>query len=132
VISWVLWGKVVQGHYLVYLPVGHTHKKVDGVLFARIGKLKKFEKCKIPEKFRAFVAKAFCKSPLKPDFDENMLVWDWKAWLHPHLRDLKGVKDFQAFRFTLNKDSDPVIMYKNNILDSAWLGFEGSLHDGIF
>jgi hypothetical protein len=94
--------------------------------------LKKFEKCETYEKFRAFVAKAFRKSPLKPDFDENMLVWDWKAWLHPHLRDLKGFKDFWAFRFTLNEDSDLVMMYKNSILDSAWLGFEGSLHDGIY
>jgi hypothetical protein len=108
------------------------HEKVDGVLFAQIRKLKKFEKCKTPKKFRAFVAKAFHKSPLKPDLDENMLVWDWKALLHPYLQDLKRFKDFWDFRFTLNEDSDPVMMYKNSILDSAWLGFKGSLHDGIF
>jgi hypothetical protein len=73
----ILWKKWFKDIYLVYLPVGHTHEKVDGVLFSQIGKLKKFEKCvHSPEKFRAFIAKAFRKSPLKPDLDENMLVWE--------------------------------------------------------
>jgi hypothetical protein len=95
------------------------HEKVDGAVFARIEKLKKFEKCETPEKSQAFVAKAFHKSPLKLDLYENMLVWDWKAWLHSHLQDLKEFKDFWAFRFTLNEDGNPVMMYKNSILDSV-------------
>jgi hypothetical protein len=31
-----------------------------------------------------------------------MLVWDWKAWLGPHLRELQGFKDFRAFWFQLD------------------------------
>jgi hypothetical protein len=64
------------------------------MLFAQIGKLKNLKNVKHPKEFRAFIAKAFRKSPLKPDLTENMLVWDWKAWLYPHLRDLKEFKDF--------------------------------------
>jgi hypothetical protein len=48
---------------LVYLLVGHTHKKVDGMVFAKIGKLKKTQKCEIPAKFKSFVAKAFKHTP---------------------------------------------------------------------
>jgi hypothetical protein len=45
--------------YWVYLPVGHKHEKVDGILFARIRTLKKTEKCETPEKLPSFIAKAF-------------------------------------------------------------------------
>jgi hypothetical protein len=65
---------VVQGHLFGLFARWATHEKVDGVLFTQIRKLKKFEKCETPEKFRAFVAKSFCKSPLKPDLNKNMLV----------------------------------------------------------
>jgi hypothetical protein len=115
---------------LVYLPVGHTHEKVDGMLFAKIGKLKKTQKCETPAKFKSFVAKAFKRTPWNPEVDENMLVWDWKTWLTPHLRSLKRFKDFRAFRFTLNQERDPVFMYKNSILEHTWIGFQGSLVDG--
>jgi hypothetical protein len=110
--------------------VGHTHEKVDGILFARLGKLKKTEKCETPEKFQSFVTKAFKRSPIKPEVDQNMLVWNWKAWLSPFLRDLRQFKDFRAFRFTLDQEQVPTIMYKTNILESTWRGFEGSLREG--
>jgi hypothetical protein len=58
-----------------------------------------------------------------------MLVWDWKAWLGPHLQELQGFKDFRAFWFHLDQNGAPIIMYKNNILETTWLGFEGSLRE---
>jgi hypothetical protein len=61
---------------LVYLPVGHTHEKIDGMLFAKIKKLKKTQKCKTLAKFKSFVAKAFTHTPWNPEVDKNMLVWD--------------------------------------------------------
>jgi hypothetical protein len=64
---------------LVYLPVGHTYKKVDGILFAKIGKLKKTQKCETLAKFKSFVVKAFKCTPWNPEVDKNMLVWDWKT-----------------------------------------------------
>ena len=60
----------------VYLLVGHTHEKVDGMLFAKIGRLKKTVKCETPEKFKPFVAKAFKHTPWNPHVDENLMVWD--------------------------------------------------------
>jgi hypothetical protein len=33
-----------------------------------------------------------------------MLVWVWKAWLGPHLRELQGFKDFRAFWFHFDQD----------------------------
>jgi hypothetical protein len=44
---------------LDYFPMGHTHEKVDGMLFAKIRKLKKTQKCETPVKFKSFVTKAF-------------------------------------------------------------------------
>jgi hypothetical protein len=82
---------------LVYLLMGHTHEKVDGMLFAKIGKLKKTQKCKTQAKFKSFVAKAFKHTHLNPEVDKNMLVWDWKTWLASYLRSLKRFKDFHAF-----------------------------------
>jgi hypothetical protein len=79
--------KVVPEIVLVYLPVGH--EKVDRMLFTKIGKLKKTQKCETPAKFKSFVAKAFKCTPWNPEVDKNMLVWDWKTWLAPHLRSLK-------------------------------------------
>jgi hypothetical protein len=74
--------------------------------------------------------RSFCELGLKPKVDQNMLVWDWKAWLSPHLQELRQFKDFCMFQFTLNQDGEPTIMYKKNILDTTWLGFEGSLREG--
>jgi hypothetical protein len=48
---------------LVYLPMGHTHEKVDGMLFTKIRKPKKTQKCETPAKFKSFVAKAFKHTP---------------------------------------------------------------------
>jgi hypothetical protein len=54
--------KWFQDIYLVYLLVGHTHEKVDGIFFARIETLKKTKKCETPEKLPSFVTKAFKQS----------------------------------------------------------------------
>jgi hypothetical protein len=61
---------------LVYLSVGHIHEKVDGMLFTKMGNLKKTQKCETPAKFKSFMAKAFKHTPWNPEVDENMLVWD--------------------------------------------------------
>jgi hypothetical protein len=42
--------------------VGYTHEKVNGILFAHFGQLKKTEKCKTPKEFQSFITKAF-KNP---------------------------------------------------------------------
>jgi hypothetical protein len=81
-------------------------------------------------KFKSFVAKAFKCTLWNPEVDENMLVWDRKIWLVPHLCSLKRFKDFCSFRFTLNQVHDPVFIYKNSILEHTWIGFQGSLVDG--
>jgi hypothetical protein len=86
--------------------MGHTHEKVDGMLFAKVGKLKKTQKCKPLAKFKSFVAKAFKCTLWNPEVDENMLVWDWKIWLASYLHLLKRFKDFCAFCFTLNQELD--------------------------
>jgi hypothetical protein len=43
---------------LVYLPVGHTHEKVDRMLFAKIGKLKD-PKMRNSGKIQVFCGKSF-------------------------------------------------------------------------
>jgi hypothetical protein len=91
---------------LVYFLVGYTYKKVDGIVFAKIGKLKKTQRCETLAKFKSFVAKAFKCTPWNPEVDKNMLVWDWKIWLAPLLCLLKRFNDFYTFCFTLNQKGD--------------------------
>jgi hypothetical protein len=50
------------------------------MLFAKIRKLKKTQKCKTLAKF---MAKAFKHTLWHPEVDKNMLVWDLKTWLAP-------------------------------------------------
>jgi hypothetical protein len=88
---------------LVYLPMSHTHEKVDGILFIKIGKLKKTQKCETPAKFKFFVVKAFKHTLWNPEIDKNILVWDWKIWLAPYFHLLKRFKDFCAVCFILNQ-----------------------------
>jgi hypothetical protein len=64
---------------LVYLPMGHTYDKVDRMMFAKIRKLKKTQKCETPAKFKSFVAKAFKRTLWNPEVNEHVLVWDWKT-----------------------------------------------------
>jgi hypothetical protein len=72
--------------------MGHIHEKVDGMLFAKIGKLKKTPKCKTPAKFKSFVAKAKYSNP---EVDKNMLVWGiGRHGSRRHLRSLKRSAPF--------------------------------------
>jgi hypothetical protein len=54
---------MVLGNYISYLPMGHTHEKVDRDLFATIGNLKTIKDCEIPDKFPKFVMKSFKQCP---------------------------------------------------------------------
>lgn len=116
---------------LIYLPVGHTHEKVDRDLFAPLGNIKKVRKCETAANFPDFTANAFRKCNWKPTLTTDIFVWDWRAWLNPYMRQIEGFKDFRAFHFYLNRQNDPVMMCKNNILKTKWIGFEDSITEGI-
>lgn len=115
---------------LLFLPVGHTHEKVDRDLFAPLGNVKKTLKCETKDDFPNFTRHAFRHCRNKPKLESNVHVWDWKKWLDPHLRKIENFKDYRAFRFSLNAQSDPVIMFKKSILKNTWLGFENSTQEG--
>lgn len=116
---------------LLYLPVGHTHEKVDRDLFAPIGNLKKREPCEIPTKFPKYVQKAFNKSRSQPTCRSVLFVFDWKGFLAGKLRSLKYLNQFRAFQFKLDALNQPVIFVKKSALDLEWTGFEGSFNHGI-
>jgi hypothetical protein len=42
------------------------------------------------------------------------------------------MSSFQAFLIKCDEFDQPEIFFKKNILDLTWLGFEGSLTQGIF
>jgi hypothetical protein len=116
---------------LIYLPVGHTHEKVDRDLFAPVGARKKLKNCQTPEKFPKFVKKAFRNTRTKPTFNSSPFFWDWKTFFSGSTRSIKNITNFRAFRFTLNSLDAPTLFYKKTILDASWLGFEASLTQGI-
>ena len=92
---------------MVFLPVGHTHEKVDRTLFAPIGNTKKVTKCKTMDNFPVFAKQGFTGP--QPKFQRTVFVWDWKEWLEPHIRSIERFKDFCTFKFTLNDRLDPVV-----------------------
>jgi hypothetical protein len=114
-----------------YLPVGHTHEKVDRDLFATIGNLKTIKDCKIPDKFPKFVTKSFKKCPNKHLFQTNPLFWDWKSQFGNNVRSIKNLSGFRAFMVKCDSLSQPELFYKKNILELTWLSFEGSLSQGL-
>ena len=121
-----------QEIFLVYLPVGHTHEKVDKYLFAPIGNKKKTENCLVPDEFTKMVKKAFVTTALRPAITSNLLVFDWKSFFDPQLREMRLFKNFRAFKFLVNRANEPVFFYKASILDANWLGFEKSEVQGIY
>ena len=113
---------------LIYLPVGHTHEKCDGILFGPIGRLKKTHQIYTPEDFPKFASKAFQRLP--PVLTSDIFVWDWKAWMSSQLRQLKNFKKIRCFRFQLDMNGYPEMFYKTNVRNSLWLGYEGRLTQG--
>jgi hypothetical protein len=116
---------------IIYLPVGHTHEKVDRDLFATIGNLKSLKDCQIPDQFPKFALKSFRKCPNKPQFRKDPTFWDWKEYLADNIRSIKNLSGFRAFLIKLNNLDQPELFFQKSILDLTWLGFEGSLNQGM-
>jgi hypothetical protein len=111
--------------------VGHTHEKVNQDLFATIRNLKTFKDCEIPDKFPKFVMKSFKKCPHKPLFQGDPIFWDWKSYFGDNMRSIKNLTAFRAFMIKCDSFDQPELFYKKNILDLTWLGFKGSLIQGL-
>jgi len=123
------WFKEIQ---LIFLPVGHTHDCVDRDLFAPIGNRKKLHNVETPARFPEFVQKCFRRVPIKPTVVSTIFVWDWKAMLGEHMRATSNFQDFRAFKFIYDgRKQLPVMFYKDNILETRWLGYQSSFEDGI-
>jgi hypothetical protein len=116
---------------IIYLPVGHTHEKVNWDLFATIGNLKSLKDCQIPDQFSKFALKSFHKCPNKPQFRKDPTFWDWKKYLADNIRSIKNLSGFRAFLIKLNNFDQPELFFQKSILDLTWLGFEGSLNQGM-
>lgn len=118
--------------YLIYLPVGHTHEKVDRDLFAPLGNLKTREPCETPIKFPDYVKKAFNKTRRKPITKNKLFYFDWKEFLEPEIRNIIHINQSRAFKIELDQLGQPVIFTKPSMLAFEWIGFEGSLIQGFF
>jgi hypothetical protein len=116
---------------VIYLPVGHTHEKVDRDLFATIGNQKKRKDCETPDQFPKFTLKSFQKSPNKPRFCKDPSFWDWKGYLVGNIRSIKNLSGFRAFLIKTNNLDQPELFFQKSILNLTWLGFEGSLNQGL-
>jgi hypothetical protein len=116
---------------VIFLLVGHTHEKVDRDLFTIFGFLKTLKNCETPNKFPKFVLKGFQKSLHKPNFHKDPLFWDWKSFFLGNIQSIQNMSSFRAFLIKCDEFDQPEIFFKKNILDLTWLGFEGSLIQGI-
>jgi hypothetical protein len=51
--------------------------------------------------------------------------------LADNVRSIKNLSGFQAFLIKANNLDQPELFFKKSILDLTWLGFEGSLNQGM-
>jgi hypothetical protein len=94
-LNMVVQKKWFQEIIISYLPMGHTHKKVDRDLFATIENLKTIKNCEIPYKFPKFFTKSFKNCPDKLLFRMNPLFWD--SHFGNNVRSIKNLSRFRAF-----------------------------------
>jgi hypothetical protein len=61
-------------------------------------------------------------------------MYDWTAYFDSTLTDFSQYSEARIFRFYKNKENKVVMMYKTNILENNWRGFQtkpSSKHYGI-
>ena len=79
-----------------FLPKGHTHIDVDA-MFNGISDGTKYHDCYAWSGFKRFLDKCYHKHHNKPIVRALPVIYDWKSWFEPVLRDFTGLSKFRCF-----------------------------------
>eukprot|EP00873_Tetraselmis_striata_P022857 jgi/Tetstr1/443121/TSEL_031177.t1 len=95
--NWLVSIGICDVIHLVFLPVGHTHERVDQI-FSRISLALSRSSAYTIEAFLDLVAKAFSPTP---EIAELSLSLDFSEWLRPHFQDhIQDISKRHKFEFT--------------------------------
>eukprot|EP00873_Tetraselmis_striata_P006281 jgi/Tetstr1/426545/TSEL_016843.t1 len=97
--NWLVSIGICDVIHLVFLPVGHTHERVDKI-FSRISLALSRSSAYTIEAFLDLVAKAFSPTP---EIAELSFSLDFSEWLRPHFQDhIQDISKPHKFEFTLD------------------------------
>eukprot|EP00873_Tetraselmis_striata_P023583 jgi/Tetstr1/443847/TSEL_031801.t1 len=95
--NWLVSIGICDVIHLVFLPVGHTHERVDQI-FSRISLALSRSSAYTIEAFLDLVAKAFSPTP---EIAELSFSLDFSEWLRPHFQDhIQDISKPHKFEFT--------------------------------
>eukprot|EP00873_Tetraselmis_striata_P017394 jgi/Tetstr1/437658/TSEL_026325.t1 len=95
--NWLVSIGICDVIHLVFLPVGHSHERVDQI-FSRISLALSRSSAYTIEAFLDLVAKAFSPTP---EIAELPLSLDFSEWLRPHFQDhIQDISKPHKFEFT--------------------------------
>eukprot|EP00873_Tetraselmis_striata_P012646 jgi/Tetstr1/432910/TSEL_022250.t1 len=95
--NWLVSIGICDVIHLVFLPVGHTHERVDHI-FSRISIALSRSSAYTIEAFLDLVAKAFSPTP---EISELSFSLDFSEWLRPHFQDhIQDISKPHKFEFT--------------------------------
>eukprot|EP00873_Tetraselmis_striata_P036446 jgi/Tetstr1/456710/TSEL_043410.t1 len=95
--NWLVSIGICDVIHLVFLPVGHTHERVDQI-FSRISLALSRSSAYTIEAFLDLVAKAFSPTP---EIAELSISLDFSEWLRPHFQDhILDISKPHKFEFT--------------------------------
>eukprot|EP00873_Tetraselmis_striata_P037237 jgi/Tetstr1/457501/TSEL_044082.t1 len=95
--NWLVSIGICDVIHLVFLPVGHTHERVDQI-FSRISLALSRSSAYTIEAFLDLVAKAFSPTP---EIAELSFSLDFSEWLRPHFQDhIQDISKPHKFKFT--------------------------------
>eukprot|EP00873_Tetraselmis_striata_P009575 jgi/Tetstr1/429839/TSEL_019706.t1 len=100
--NWLVSIGICDVIHLVFLPVGHTHERVDQI-FSRISLALSRSSAYTIEAFLDLVAKAFSPTP---EIAELSFSLDFSEWLRPHFQDhIQDISKPHKFEFTRDDDA---------------------------
>eukprot|EP00873_Tetraselmis_striata_P007999 jgi/Tetstr1/428263/TSEL_018302.t1 len=100
--NWLVSIGICDVIHLVFLPVGHTHERVDQI-FSRISLALSRSSAYTIEAFLDLVAKAFSPTP---EIAELSFSLDFSEWLRPHFQDhIHDIRKPHKFEFTRDGDA---------------------------
>ena len=113
------------------LMPGHSHSYVDQDCFSPISCKKKMKYLKTADDFwLVWIPKYLQKNSASTDLAVKRFpiqaVYDWKTYLDPHIRNLRGITNFRSFQFHKDDSGKAVFYTKPSMLSDKWTGcYEG-------
>lgn len=117
---------------IFYLSPGHSHAIVDRECFRPLGrKARSLYSYWTPDEFWTnFVTRAFRRTTKKLGTLHQIVVWDWKEFLRPHLRKIQ-FHSFQRAFMLQKEDGAAILRFKADILKQNWKGLKNSPENGL-